>query len=259
MIESTLHQACCVILVRTKFDGNLGSVARAMLNFGISELRLVNPLANPCSHEARSMATHGAMLLEKSQTFQSLTDAITDCVWTGCTSARTGGLFRKQNVVELQHGIQKARETSDRGRIALVFGPEDHGLTNEEISICNYVLTIPANADYPVLNLAQAVVITLYEWYLSNGLNPTKHEAVQLASAYQTQCMFEHLEAALRAIHFVWGEKGPSVFHAIRHLLGRAQITETENKLLHGLARQISWYVNQKDNSKKMPPGSLEA
>lgn len=259
MMNTISHQPCCIVLVRTKFDGNLGAVARAMLNYGINDLRLVNPVADRFSLEARSMATHGLTILEQSQVFDCLGDAILDCIWTGCLSARTGGLFRNQNVITLQQGIKQAKSVSSSGKIALIFGPEDHGLTNEEVSLSNYLLTIPANPEYNVLNLAQAAVLTMYEWYQAVGEIDQKDDATVLASASQTQCMFEHLEKALRDIHFVWGEKGPSVFHAIRHLLIRANITEAENKLLHGLARQICWYVEHAEKPKKMPPDSLEA
>lgn len=259
MIIPKSQQPCCIVLVRTKFDGNLGSVARAMLNFGISDLRLVNPIADRLSLEARSLATHGATILEESQVFESLKDAVADCIWTGCLSARTGGLFRNQNVLTLQQGIQKAKAISNAGKVALIFGPEDHGLTNEEISLSNYLLTIPANPEYNVLNLAQAAVLSMYEWYQADVENEQQADETELANASQTQCMFEHLEKALRDIHFIWGEKGPSVFHALRHLLGRANLTQSENKLLHGLARQICWYIEHTEKPGKMPPESLEA
>jgi tRNA/rRNA methyltransferase len=236
---------CCIVLVRTKFAGNLGAVARAMANFGVTDLRLVTPEADPQAQEARAMASHGEPVLEQSRRFSTLVEAVADCNWVACTSSRRGGLFRQQNVLSLHEGIVQGREASKRGRVALVFGPENDGLTNEEVSLCHQLIHISAHPDYYVLNLAQAVAISLYEWYQLEGADAPVEEGSPPVSAGELDRMFEHLEEALRAIHFVWGEKGPSVFHALRHLISRAQPTEVENKLLHGLARQVLWYVKR--------------
>lgn len=236
---------CCIVLVRTKFAGNLGAVARAMANFGVADLRLVTPEAEPQALEARAMASHGEVVLEQSRQYPTLVDAVADCGWVACTSSRLGGLFRHQNVVSLRNGIEQGSIASKRGRVALVFGPETDGLTNDEVSLCHQLIHISAHPDYPVLNLAQAVAVSLYEWYQVAGAIVPTDQASPPASAGELDRMFEHLEEALRAIHFVWGEKGPSVFHALRHLISRAQPTEVENKLLHGLARQMLWYVKR--------------
>ncbi|HQR07481.1 MAG TPA: RNA methyltransferase [Gemmatales bacterium] len=236
---------CSIVLVRTKFAGNLGAVARAMANFGVTDLRLVTPEADPQALEARAMASHGEAVLERSRRFATLVDAVADCGWVACTSSRLGGLFRHQNVVSLREGVEQGRAASRRGRVALVFGPENDGLTNDEVSLCHQLIHISAHPDYYVLNLAQAVAISLYEWYQLAGAAASPEQAAAPASAGELDRMFEHLEDGLRAIHFVWGEKGPSVFHALRHLISRAQPTEVENKLLHGLARQMLWYAKR--------------
>lgn len=238
---------CTVVLVRTKYPGNLGSVARAMANFGVRDLRLVTPEADPLSLEARALASHGESLLASAQCFPALAEAIADAIWVAGTSARTGGLYRRQNVLTVREGMVKA--SGQKGRVAIVFGPEDHGLTNEEVSQCHFQLQIPASPEYPVLNVAQAVAITLYEWLQSTPIDAEEMSSPALASAGDLATMYAHLEAALRAVHFIWGEKGDSVAHALRHLLYRAQPTELENKLLHGLARQLLWYV------ERHPPG----
>lgn len=240
-----LDSPCCIVLVRTKYPGNLGAAARAMANFGVSDLRLVAPEAEVRALEARAMATHGERVLEHARIFRSLMDAVADCSWVACTSSRRGGLFRQQNVLTLKEGIEQGSKAGSLGRVALVFGPETDGLTNDEVSQCHQLIHISAHPEYPVLNLAQAVAISLYEWYQQTNKTASPSTASPQASAGELDRMFEHLEDALRAIHFVWGEKGPSVFHALRHLISRAQPTEVENKLLHGLARQMLWYVNK--------------
>jgi tRNA/rRNA methyltransferase len=276
-VPTTDGHACAVVLVRTKYPGNLGSVARAMANFGVRDLRLVTPEADPLSLEARALASHGESLLAQAQRYSTLAEAIADAVWVAGTSARTGGLYRRQNVLPAREGMARAR--AQQGRVAIVFGPEDHGLTNEEVSQCHFQLQIPASPEYPVLNLAQAVVITLYEWFQwgmavaegrENEAGSREHAPGRsgkvareeggspesaLATTGDLATMYDHLESALRAVHFIWGEKGDSVAHALRHLLYRAQPTELENKLLHGLARQLHWYVERHPPQKaKQPP-----
>ena len=228
--------------MRTKYAGNLGAVARVMANFGITDLRLVTPDADPRSSEARALASHGELVLEGARTFPTMVEAVTDCVWVAATSARLGGLYRKQNMLPCHQGMQQAAQMAASGHIALVFGPEDHGLTNEEVSLCHHLIHIPAHPDYDVLNLAQAAGICLYEWFQATQIEPV-FESQQMVTMEELHRTLDHLVEALKAVHFIWGVKGPSVAHAIRHLLLRSRPDALENKLLHGLARQLLWYV----------------
>ena len=130
----------------------------------------------------------------------------------------------------------------NNGPVALVFGPEPSGLTNQEIDRCHYLLHIPANPEYEALNLAQAVGVCLYELH-SCLLPKTNASGVGESPAEfaEQDRMFEHLRYGLEAIHFLYGEKADALMHAIRHLIGRANPTPTEVKMLHGLARQLEW------------------
>jgi tRNA/rRNA methyltransferase len=255
-----LHQFCSIVLVRTKYAGNLGSVARVMANFGVTDLRLVTPEAEVRSNEARALASHGEPVLESAGLYPTLAEAVSDCVWVGATSARLGGLYRKQNTVGCRDGMKHAAQMACSGRIALVFGPEDHGLTNDEVSLCHHLIHINAHPDYEVLNLAQAAAICLYEWFQATHDKPItqSHDLVKMDEHLR---MLDHMEEALRAVHYIWGEKGPFVAHAIRHLLMRTNPDPFENKLLHGLARQLLWYVKHHPPGEKanMPPEEGEA
>lgn len=237
------------MLVRTKFAGNLGSVARAMANFGATDLRLVTPEASIDAGEARALATHGEHLLDQAKHFASLREAIADCLWVCATTARSGGLYRKQNTLSLKEAVAHGKEIIFQGPVAFVFGPEDHGLTNDEVSLCHHLLHIHASPEYNVLNLAQAAVICLHEWYQATvgNLATPKDSPVPIGELTRS---LDHLEESLRAVHFIWGEKGDSVAHAIRHLLARSAPNEHENKLLHGLARQLLWYVKHHPPAK---------
>lgn len=137
--------------------------------------------------------------------------------------------------------------------VALIFGPEATGLTNAEISCCHYLIHIATDPGYPALNLAQAVVICLYElrraWLKKKSQTSEVCEASEVFPS--TACatfeiqerMFTDLRAALENLHFLYGPKADSLMHALRHLIGRAKPSEMEVDLLLGLARQIRWYV----------------
>src|SRR5919202_452287 len=122
---------CRVVLVRTEVAGNLGAAARVMRNFGASELVLVAPVA--------------------------------DCVLVAATSARAAGLFRRQSVGTPEEVMPRVVEAMASGPVALVFGPESSGLTNEEVTRCHHLIHVPTDPTYPALNLAQAVAICTYE------------------------------------------------------------------------------------------------
>jgi TrmH family RNA methyltransferase len=130
------------------------------------------------------------------------------------------------------------------GPAALVFGPESCGLSNEEVTRCHYLIRIPTDEAHPALNLAQAAIICLYElrraWLAQNQPPPPPERPADFAAQEQ---MFAHLRTALEEIHYLYGTKADALMHALRHLLGRAQPTEMEVKLLLGLARQIRWFV----------------
>jgi tRNA/rRNA methyltransferase len=235
---------CRIVLMETHYAGNLGATARVMCNFGLADLVLVSPKADRNERSARQMSTHGEPILEQARIVATLSEAIDDCVLVVGTSARTGGAFRQQNVGPpekiMPHLV--AALAQDRAA-ALLFGPEPTGLTNDIITRCQYLIEIPTADQYSSLNLAQAVAISVYElrkaWRQSSA-PPIKED---LAAVETTEQMFQHLQTALEEIHFLYGDKAEPLMHAVRHLLGKARLTEMETKVLLGLARQIRWYV----------------
>jgi tRNA/rRNA methyltransferase len=239
---------CRVVLVRPQFAGNVGSVARVMRNMGLCDLILVAPVADIGDRQARQLSTHGEEILDRSRTVAELGEAVADCVLVAATSARRGGLFRRQSVGLPERVGEVLVEAMAAGPVALVFGPERTGLTDDEVTRCHHLIHIPTSDDYPALNLAQAAGICLYElrraWLRRSGDTPLS--AVEPAAPFAEQdCAFEHLRVALEEIHFLYGEKGPALMHGLRHLLGRARPTEMEVRLILGLARQLRWVVNQ--------------
>ncbi len=234
-----------VVLVRPAIAANVGAVARVMRNFGVADLRLVAPHADPHAEEARRLSTHGEAILETARSFASLELALADSVLVLGTSARTGGPVRRQSVVALADIMPRAVEAQASGPVALVFGPEQSGLTDAEAARCHFLVTIPTDKAYPALNLAQAAGICLYEWRKASRPRRASPEPAVIAPFELQERMFSSLEHALRRIHFLWGDNAATLMHAIRHLIGRAGPTPMEVEVLLGLARQICWHVER--------------
>jgi tRNA/rRNA methyltransferase len=246
---------CRVVLVRPHVAANVGATARAMRNFGLSNLALVAPVADPADREARRLSTHGEAILDRCRVAADLGEAVADCVLVAATSARSGGLYRKQSVGPPDEVLPRLAEAMEAGPVALVFGPEPSGLSNAEIARCHYLIHIPADPAYPALNLAQAVAVCLYElrrcWLRRD--DPAAPSAVTLplppaqpAPFADQERAFEQLRGALAEVHFLYGDKADPLMHALRHLLGRAGPTPMEVELLLGLARQLRWFARNR-------------
>jgi tRNA/rRNA methyltransferase len=234
--------ACRIVLVRPEIAGNIGATARIMRNLGASDLVLVAPVADPRSEQATQMATaHASDVLSLARIVPDLPSAIADCVLVAGTSARTGGLYRRQTVAPPAQIAPILVETMKAGPVALVFGPEPHGLSNEEVTICHHLIHIPSDETYPALNLGQAVAICLYEVRRAWLAREVKSEVMEIASHAEQSRMFADLGKSLQEIRYLRGSRGEALMHAIRHLLGRAQLSPMEVNLLIGLARQLRW------------------
>lgn len=241
-------ELCRVVLVETHYPGNLGATARVLGNMGLRELTLVAPIAEPLDPRALQMTARAEPILRSARVVAELGEAVADCAIVAATSTRGGGLFR-QSAAAPEQIMPALVDVLRRGeRAALVFGPEPSGLTNEQVSRCHHLIHIPTDAAQPALNLAQAVTICLYElrraWL---GTEPTRPQPAtdELAPFVEQEQLFAQLRTALEEIHFLYGPKAEPLMHALRHLLDRARLTRKDVKLLHGLARQIRWYVAQ--------------
>jgi tRNA/rRNA methyltransferase len=241
---------CRVVLVRPHIAANLGATARVMRNMGLERLFLVAPEASASDREARRLSTHGEELLEQAVIVSDLREALADCGHVAATSARTGNLIRRGfgSPADVMPSLIAGMAS---GAVALVFGPEPSGLTDEEIALCHQLIRIPTDDEYSSLNLAQAVGICLYElrgaWLRQTS--PPKPEEPPTPFAEQDR-MFAALREAFEEIHFLYGPSADSLMHAVRRLIVRANPTEKEVKLLLGLARQIKWYVRRGDKAE---------
>jgi tRNA/rRNA methyltransferase len=234
---------CRIVLVRPHFAGNLGATARAMRNFGLRDLCLVEPRADRHDAEARRMSTHGESILDAARIVASLDEALHDCRVVLATSAHVEGLYREHGYGRPDEMLPRLVRALPDGPCALVFGPEPSGLSNAEVARCHGVIRILTDSEYPALNLAQAVAVCLYElrkgWLAaqSAAVRPTQ----QVAGFEEQERMFEHLRQAFEAIHFLYGTKTEPLMHAVRQLIARAEPSPNEVRILHGLARQLLW------------------
>ncbi len=248
---------CRVVLVRTKVAANIGSAARVLRNMGLSDLVLVAPEADPADPRAELLATsHAADLLRSARVVTTFEEAVADCLLVAATSANVGGLFRRQSVGTPEEVAPQLLRVLPSGPVALVFGPEPSGLTNEEVARCHYLIHVPTDPAYPALNLAQAVAVCTYALRSAFLRQTAALASAEPPAPYAEQeRMFEHLRAALTDLHFLYGDKADPLMHALRHLIARAGPTAMEVKLLHGLARQIEWHVRQGEWRGLSPPG----
>ena len=230
-----------IVMVRPRGSGNIGAVARAMKNFGAGDLAIVGN-ARTQSFWARAMAVHGRDILAEAKFYPSIREAIADCTLIVGTTCRPG-LYRShsQTPRELAPEIISALR---QARAALLFGPEDHGLSNKDLEHCQLLMTIPSRPDYQSLNVAQAAVICLYEIYVA-GLAPAGHDGFQRAEAEQIERLFDIMRASLLKIGFLDSENPEHMLLAFRRILGRGGLEEKDVRILTGMFRQIEWYAKQ--------------
>jgi tRNA/rRNA methyltransferase len=230
-----------IVLVRPRGSGNIGSIARAMKNMGAVELAIVGS-ARTKSFWARAMAVHGRDVLNAARCYGTIREAIADCTLVVGTTCRPG-LYRKhsQSPRDVAPEIVAAART---GKAALIFGPEDHGLSNKDIEPCQLLITIPSHPDYQSLNVAQAAVICLYEIYLASLMRGAP-SAIQRAPAEAVERLFDRMRTTLLKIGFLDSENPEHMLLAFRRILGRAGLEDTDVRIFTGLFRQIEWYVDQ--------------
>ncbi len=188
-----------IVMVRPRGSGNIGSVARAMKNTGVNDLAIVGT-ARTQSFWARAMAVHGRDILAGAKCYPTIREAIADCTLVVGTTCRPG-LYRSHS--QTPREVTPAMiEAATKGKVALIFGPEDHGLSNKDLEHCQLLITIPANPDYQSLNVAQAVVICLYELYVAT-LTPGEATGIERARGEDIERLFDIMRQSLLKIGFL--------------------------------------------------------
>jgi tRNA/rRNA methyltransferase len=228
-------------MVRPRGSGNIGSAARAIKNFGASELAIVGK-ARTRSFWARAMAVHGRDVLAGAKCYESIREAIADCTLVVGTTCRPG-LYRNHSRA-LREAAPEIVAEARNGKAALVFGPEDHGLSNKDLEHCQLLVTIPTHPEYASLNVAQAAAITLYELHVAS-LAPTQPNGIHRAGAEQVERLFDIMRNVLLKIGFLDSENPEHMLLAFRRILGRGGLEEKDVRILTGMFRQIEWYAKE--------------
>jgi len=230
-----------VILHRPRYPENIGAAARAACNMGIRRLDIVQP-ENPAEDRIRMLATHAAReVVDGMTTFDSLADALRDCQYVVGTTARLGG----ERQVVLQPGVMAQRliAISQENEIAVVFGPEDRGLTNEDLRLCHALINIPTAA-FSSLNLAQAVMVVCYALFTADEKVPGT-SVPRLANRHELNSMYAQVKDILVRISYVNPENPDYWLNHIRHFFTRIQLRAREVSIIRGLCRQIDWYARK--------------
>lgn len=227
-----------VVLVETSHPGNIGAVARAMKNMGLEQLVLVRPKEFPHA-EASARASGATDVLERARVVDRLEDGIADCGFIAATTARD----RDQNirVLDVREGSARIVAEAARGPVALLFGNERTGLTNEELSLAHLLLRIPANPIYPSLNLAMAAQLLTYEVYRARGAQHVSAPGpVPLATGGEMERLYAHFEEVLDEVGFHdRTTSGTRLMERIRRFINRAELDQNEANILRGIFTAI--------------------
>ena len=231
-----------IVLCQTSHPGNIGATARAMKNMGLKHLTLVNPLDFPSDH-ANARASGADDILQQASVVNSLQEAIQDCKLVLGTSARhrnlPQALLTPREMASHCHAF-----TSQAQQVALVFGHERNGLSNEELALCHIHVHIPCNPDFSSLNLAAAVQVLCYECFLAFQTNTEKPQQYihydDLADSASLEGFYEHLAQTLTEIEFLEPAFPKRIMPKLRRLFGRTQLEATELNILRGILSAIN-------------------
>ena len=236
-----LLAAVRIVLVGTTHPGNIGAAARAMKNMGLRQLVLVAPKSFP-DEEATARASGAEDVLQQAQVVDHLADALEGCVWVAGTSARSRAL--EKSVLAPRDLSPVLLDRAAQGPVALVFGRERTGLSNEELDLCHVHVQIPTAPDYASLNLGAAVQLLAYELRMAAlerstdaGTNrPVSMEVLdQPASSDMLEGLFAHLERALRGSGFLDPGNPRQLMRRLRRLFLRAELEQREVHILRGM------------------------
>lgn len=233
-----------IVLIHTSHPGNIGSVARAMKTMGLADLWLVDPLQYP-DPKAQEMASGAVDVLENAQVVATLDEAIADCTLVIGTSARMRAipwpLYTPKEMAE------KVKQEPPTAQVALLFGREAMGLTNEELQRCHFHINIPANPEYSSLNLAAAVQVMAYELRMAS-LAQNPNEGVwdyRLANADEMEKFFRHLEEVLIQIDFLKESAPRKLMTRFRRLYLRTRPDVMEMNMLRGMLTAIQLEIKK--------------
>jgi tRNA/rRNA methyltransferase len=252
MAETIDLSRIAVVLTKPRFSENIGAAARALQNMGLSRLMVVAP-EDYDQEKVNRMATHAAKdLVNRITVFNTLQEALSPFTFVVGTTARLGG---ERPVVHTPKSMaEKLMGLSLENDIALVFGPEDRGLTNDEIRLCHELVNIPT-AEFSSLNLAQAVMVLCYEIFSASREEKAEF-APRLANRHELDGMYDQLKDLLLRIDYIKPDNPDYWMANLRRFFTRIQLRAKDVLILRGLCRQIDWYANKRYEDGKNNPDS---
>ncbi len=230
--------APAIVLVRPQLGENIGKAARAMLNFGLTDLRLVNPRDGWPNPSAGPAASGADIVLERARVFDSVPEAVADCPFVYATTVRKRGL-----VVPVVSPEEAAREIrTQSGASAILFGAERSGLETEEVAVAQKIVTVPINPEFRSLNLAQAVILLAYEWSKHGALAvPTESDGEEpRATQAQLEGLIGQMDEALESSGYYFPpDRVPATRKTMRTILSKAGWSNREIQALRGMIRAL--------------------
>lgn len=241
------------ILVRPQMGENIGAAARAMLNFGLTRMRIVAPRDGWPNPKAVAMASGAGRLLDAAGLFDDVAGSVADCDYVFATTARGRELVKP--VVTPERAMEMTRAMAAEGKkVAILFGPERAGLENEDVAHANAIVTVPVNPDFPSLNLGQCALLMGYEWRRQTevivpevmGLART-----EFARKVDVEKLADHFEERLDAAGFFFpDDKAANMKLNLRNMWARLNLTRAEVQTFHGMLRQIAWKLKRQDGGE---------
>jgi tRNA/rRNA methyltransferase len=229
-----------IILVEPKLPENIGAVARAMNNMDIGRLILVKPMNVDEDRIAMMATSHCMDIVQKMKVYDDLESAIASFQYIAGTTARSG--LMRPTLTTPRHLAMDIIPISKDNDVAILFGPEDRGLSNDHLRFCHTITTIPTS-DFSSLNLAQAVMIICYEIFQAKR-DASETNVPRLANSFELEGMYDHLYNVLTKIGFLNPQNPERWMLNIRRFFSRIPLQAMEVRLIRGICRQIDWYVN---------------
>ncbi len=247
-----------VVMISTSHPGNIGAAARVMKNMGLTRLYLVNPKQFP-NYEATAMASGADDLLAQATVCSSFAEALTGCHLVLGTTARERKL-QHEFIDAREAGVLSINESAER-EVALVFGRERTGLTNEETGLCHKLINIPTNPDYQSLNVASAVQIVTYEVMMSlhylneeskqeSSHGDDKAESIDYASSENMERFYQHLQETLVDIDFLRLKQSPQLMPKLRSIYNRVRLKQEELNILRGILNKTQHLKSAEKSSE---------
>ena len=248
-----------VVLFRPKLSDNVGSTARAMANMGCGELYVVAPRDFDLPRAGALATPRGRPVLDKMVIADDLARVLAPFEVVYGTTARTGGWRQAGTLTPETAAVRAVERMRQGGRVAILFGPEDQGLTNEETLVCSRLITIPTSDEASSLNLSQAVLIVLYEimkaWRAAQTSLPDgpdeKTELSRAATHQEREALYAKLCEALLAIDFIKEDNADYWMLPVRSFVERARLRRSDFNMLMGICRQIRWAAGNPKERKR--------